>query len=944
MVNDKRKTPITERKDSAPVYSTKPTITDFSHKMTRSSTSDGVLRNVTKAPTSPIKDDSKASTTTSSLKADSRRPAKFIATKTVNLSASNQTIRSENLEDVFIDIQQAKSSREPSPDRIVPTPVSPDEDTGCPRFPDTVVEPDENQHFAARSHHFEQLSRRDRCVITEVEADRIYESEPRVEQLPAERSDHTDQSLRHDVCLLSVQDKVRKVISATEEHVRPNRPSKPLAETLDSNVSGKINQFISIAENIRKSTVPESLFQPKQHQKPHQSPKEHTAQPIPTAPELSDTETRLPSSDDQCLLSVSDKINRFTAAAALEQMSVLPPQKSPTLVARMERKISRIQENTDDESSYHREETDNHYQRSTSSSSNDRYRTDKQYALRQLSQEKSVERSLENRRRMSREDSLEAVGSSNSSRRGSQEPTSTNNVRRKSKEDSPSSGAEELGCQKVIPAQRRGSDEMRRVKSIFENRENGSDSWEQRRADIKGRDIKLTGKINQTTLYLVFSQHIYQFTDIGIYKRNTSVSSNEKANNEPEVSNHFSNGDSLRSKRDEHLTIKKDLSKNGIAKIQTHSTNGDVDSSNVELSSNTSRASVARKATTPQVDTTSPIDAGRVPSYMSHTVCSLEHIRRNSSDVVDGHRPRKSSLQHQNEQDNSDQPNGRRDESIRSSSGRRISCSADTVFEDIFDLEQLEQMLEIVVGYEQRRRIRAQIRLVKRQNTNDNQDKSKSISTVKTSRIETNNMLNQVKPTVTAQAKTTHTIRKEEVTAAQKQAAFIEHPQLDPTIVRKLDSSRVQQQRSFEEVKPVWATQNILKKASDQPPTRKVTTSVKKVTTRTEPFKSVEEVDCVTSSYGIGPIDDYGKPLFGISALKRKTTTQQKSTGKYGFYNLHSLLIFFFKTFLQISNPLTMKLNPNTMRPLQPHHPTARRLPSSMAAKSSKAPRQTAKP
>lgn len=224
-------------------------------------------------------------------------------------------------------------------------------------------------------------------------------------------------------------------------------------------------------------------------------------------------------------------------------------------------------------------------------------------------------------------------------------------------------------------------------------------------------------------------------------------------------------------------------------------------------------------------------------------------------------------------------------------------------------------MLEIVVGYEQRRRIRAQIRLVKRQNISADQEKAKSTSTVKTSR-----QTNQVKSTLTAPAKTTHSIhkeevntnhtvpakithtvpkeekfssaqittqtksshthRKEEVTAAQKQADFIENPQLDPTLVRKLETSRIQQQRSFEEVKPVWATQNILKKASDQPPSRKVTTTVKKVsTTRTQPFKSVEEVDCVTSSYGIGPTDDYGKPLFGISALKRKTTTQQQSKG-----------------------------------------------------------------
>lgn len=394
---------------------------------------------------------------------------------------------------------------------------------------------------------------------------------------------------------------------------------------------------------------------------------------------------------------------------------------------------------------------------------------------------------------------------------------------------------------------------------------------------------------------------------------------NEKSHIEPDVSSRFSSEDSSRSQRDAHRAVKKDLSKNGIDKIHTSSSiNGDVESNNVDLLSNSSRTAKNRKASMPQTDAV-PLETGRTPSYMSHTVCSLEHIRRNSSDVVDGHRPRKASLQ-QHDQEYSEQQNGRHDDtSKRSSSGRPISCSADTVFEDIYDLEQLEQMLEIVVGYEQRRRIRAQMRLVKRQNiSSSDQDKSKSASTVKTSRNDTHNKTTSVKPTGNGLTKTPHTIRKdvvadsqtvqtnsiqnvrkEEVTAAQKHADFIENPQLDPTLVRKLDASRIQQQRSFEEVKPLWATQNILKKASDQPTSRKVTTTVKKVTTsRTQPFKSVEEVDCVTSSYGIGPTDDYGKPLFGISALKRKTTTQQQSKGKPTLTSDLQTIILQFLTFL----------------------------------------------
>nr|XP_034831835.1 serine/arginine repetitive matrix protein 2-like isoform X3 [Maniola hyperantus] len=53
-------------------------------------------------------------------------------------------------DDVIIDVQQAKSSRENSPDRICPTPVGFLDDVGTPRFPDEVNEPDDEYH--SRTH------------------------------------------------------------------------------------------------------------------------------------------------------------------------------------------------------------------------------------------------------------------------------------------------------------------------------------------------------------------------------------------------------------------------------------------------------------------------------------------------------------------------------------------------------------------------------------------------------------------------------------------------------------------------------------------------------------------------------------------------------------------------------------------------------------------------
>lgn len=222
---------------------------------------------------------------------------------------------------------------------------------------------------------------------------------------------------------------------------------------------------------------------------------------------------------------------------------------------------------------------------------------------------------------------------------------------------------------------------------------------------------------------------------------------------------------------------------------------------------------------------------------------------------------------------------------------RRASGSGEVVIEDIFELDLLERMLETVVGYEQRRRIRAQIRLVKRQLITEQETSTKSTVTSKTTKFDhytkpaPSKVVNPPKPTpnrkddiVIDQTTTEHHVSK---TKAQMQAEFVDNPILDPAIVRKLDATRFPK---ADDSKPVWATQNILKKPSENSVTRKVTAIKKVSTTRTQPMKSVdlEEVDCVTSSYGIGPTDDDGKPLFGISALKRMTAKQSKSSSATG--------------------------------------------------------------
>lgn len=87
---------------------------------------------------------------------------------------------------------------------------------------------------------------------------------------------------------------------------------------------------------------------------------------------------------------------------------------------------------------------------------------------------------------------------------------------------------------------------------------------------------------------------------------------------------------------------------------------------------------------------------------------------------------------------------------------------------------------------------------------------------------------------------------------------------------------------------PIWVRQNILRKvnSNDTPtrtfkstrtevgPTKTVKTTTTTKTTSDGGQQKHTEVDVITSSYGIGPTDADGKPLFGIRALKYKKSSE----------------------------------------------------------------------
>lgn len=358
-VTNKRINKVLERKESAPVYRT----SKVDHKMNRSA-SENVMKS------SPIrrrsKPDSQSPEKISPLKpSDTKRPSKCITTKTINLSPNKISKRAPNDQDddVIIDMQQAKSSREHSPNRMIPVPVSPDEDTGKPRFPDDVEEPEEMprrrtpkvKDMPIMEDNTQEFMR---CSITEIHEDH-FEDESTIVEKKNLRNRVIEEDETDD-CMLSVDEKVSKFINTAEE-VRKPRTSAPFKPDQDAptNVGGSDECLLSVTEKVSKFiTTAEEVCKPK----PSTTKDVHATnindkvtQFLKTADQVTRSETTTTAQkkievrsteetvnddlkDDECLLSVSDKVNKF--ANTVEKLQPSPAQKSPELVAKIHRQVS----------------------------------------------------------------------------------------------------------------------------------------------------------------------------------------------------------------------------------------------------------------------------------------------------------------------------------------------------------------------------------------------------------------------------------------------------------------------------------------------------------------------------------------------------------------------------------------------------------------------------
>lgn len=174
--------------------------------------------------------------------------------------------------------------------------------------------------------------------------------------------------------------------------------------------------------------------------------------------------------------------------------------------------------------------------------------------------------------------------------------------------------------------------------------------------------------------------------------------------------------------------------------------------------------------------------------------------------------------------------------------------------------------LETVVGYEHRRRIRTQIRLVKKSMETTSTTKSSYVTKERARSPEQKKIETTTVTTTTTKKSSrspTRTVTKTEVIKKEG----------DAFVSRKLSTKSDAEPTSD---KPIWASKNILKKTSENLRTKTTPSTPKsqidsRQFTRTTPSatKKVTEVDSITSSYGIGPTDEDGKPIFGLRALKK---------------------------------------------------------------------------
>ncbi|CAH1717621.1 unnamed protein product [Chironomus riparius] len=833
---------LQNRKDTAPV--TKTTSVHDKEKVTRTF-SERIIKNDKKSTVEKSRETPKK---------ESKRPVKCITTKTINLTNVNggtTTLHSNTLDNVEIDInvQHAKSSREPSPNKVVPIPVQTDEEVNDEHIlhPHKVTEPDDGRKIKPAIRNVpiyqEETNQFVGLEITEVgtekghtiiEEEEFEETERIINSSTLEKADRKRNSVQIDALseddeeehshLLSVSQKVNKFNETVDELKKPKTSSKfkkdndykleDVPDDVDDDAKLSLNEKVSKFTKITDETTTVT--------------KHKLEDTLTTSIDEVDENLK----NDECLLSVSDKVNKFIASA--EKIGTTTPQKSPELVKNIMKQTSK----------HVRDKIEN---------INDSFLTNEKMS--------TLERD-----------------------------TKTN-----------------LKSSEITL---KSTEAIKKAREVFET--NSSKTREiNRQNDILSRPSVFEGKRTPVPERKVYEKPVQEKP---LHERTPDRQSPLK-DTDAKPSSRRGSSDRTPIYMKDQVSTKKDLFEKRISSSK-------LDSETSYHKPLSQQSSIEEKQYTTSVTSEDVHQSTRKMSssdkhYMQHTLASLEHVARaeireselSRTSKHEGYETRRDSTR-----STSKQPSEPRDEipeSPRSptkfgvelkktdsfktststtSSIRKVSLGSETInIEEIFDLYELEKLLEIVVGYEQRRRIRAQIRIVKKK-----LEDSKTASEIKSSRMTT----------------TKTTIRNEPVTRKQvterKTSEKFKAPRDDDSRVKSsvvTTTTTTTRISSDKEPKVISKTTKVTSTASPRTIIEtfnknnkgKVTESVVKNVRKTSATSSTQksstmretcsktccdETDCITSSYGVGPTEN-GVPLFGLKALKKKSpaVVESKTTG-----------------------------------------------------------------
>ncbi|VEN63861.1 unnamed protein product, partial [Callosobruchus maculatus] len=838
--------------------------------LTKTSTTKDHVARVTKT-----REDQDTSTRTS------RKPDKCITTKTLIINNKDEK------REVIVDLQRSKSSREPTPDRLCPVPLSSDDESSVPRYPDEVEEPDDGS--LRRKSKPTRLS-----DVPIIESEDIAEFTRFTEVKDTKKITEVDRVDQTDESLLSVNKKIHKFLDTAEKLTKEplkvsgpapkvERPKMEVVEDLKSDdcllsVSDKVSKFISTAEQlITPSSIPERPKSPRCQNYPY----EGTSKPKHSSDTTIEIEETI--KDDDCLLSISEKVSKFISTAdklatskqtvSLAKIDIkstgrksperkIPDKKSP------ERK-SPIR-STDTECVQIETEEDMYTRRSSPTRSTP------------SPDEKTPTRRPSNQYK-------EILKTGMSSTRRSSSPKLPDSTPKSAKEEPKPvlSGTERL----------RSTESIKRAKALFENISKEKDSaWTKdilsRPSVFEGRKSNVEERRSSLKKKLSYSEESTREENCSRYDRrskspekdrprSTSPQKEQPCAKEPDVRESPEHGDVP------HYMLPLDRSLRPNSPHRESLAQGHPERPIEEPEPHTTKFNVTLKRT----------DSGKAAK-------SSTTERRKSSITLE----------------------------------KRIT---EEEIEEIFELEVLEELLEKVIGYDLRRKIRTQIRLVKKlisENTLESYiaklKNSRRDSISKTSRTEHVRKSSPERRTVdhtksyqhtslTAEKDHTqksqseytsnysyHSERRTSSEFTRKTTSRSQSPEVQPLRApspqkqtpssrrspEKEPKSRVSPDRKsktettktftqlkksaptskpVEDDKPEWVKSRNLRKTSETaaPVVKKTTTTTTKTTKKetvrsTSPVKEVKTTDLITSSYGVGPTDENGTPLFGLRALR----------------------------------------------------------------------------